>query len=128
MACLVFFSPVIFNVINERALSWKEIQSYGGLNLREPVETETGYFLPIDFDVAGDSITAAPVAHSSYYVCKRTKVRINGGYIYLSIRVGGPLFSNDHHKCKAPKLGNLNKGHYTVFYESGEQIGNFTIQ
>ncbi len=128
VAGLLLLSPFVFDIINVDKLSWAQVQRYGGIKIERPLEGEDGYHLPLICDVSGvDSTTIRSVAFSSYNVFKRTKVKIDGHMIYLSVSISGPLFKNDSPKCKAVKLGKLDHGHYLVYYESGELIGEFYI-
>lgn len=124
---LLMLSPFIFDMIAVHKLSWKEVQDYGGIKVEKPLETQDGYYMPIVCDVAGfDSVTVKPKAVSSFYTFKRTIVKIKDHFIYISVHRTGSVYG-DGTKCKAAKLGKLERGHYLVYYETGELIGEFTI-
>jgi hypothetical protein len=109
-------------------LSWKEIQSYGGIKIEQPLEGDDGYHLPLICNVSGlDSITRRPMAFSSYNVYKRTKVNIDDHMIYITVSISGPWLNDNGNQCKAVKLGKMEHGHYLVYYQSGELIGDFNI-
>jgi hypothetical protein len=125
---LLLLAPFIFEMITVQKLSWKEIQSYGGIKIEQPLESEDGYHLPVVCNVSGlDSTTRRPTALSSYNVYKRTKVKIDDHMIYLTVSISGPLFNDNGNQCKAVKIGKLEHGHYLVYYTSGELIGEFNI-
>jgi len=120
--------PFIFDMLTVSSLRWFEIQRYGGINISPPLSTQDGYYLPILCDVSGtDSITIKPVALSSSNTIKRTKAKIKGLDIFISIKTSNTFFEEGLSKCKAVKLGKLGHGHYKVYYESGEIIGEFDL-
>lgn len=125
---VALLSPFIFDMFAVQKLSWKQIQSYGGIRVETPLDTQDGYYMPIVCDVSGmDSITVRPTGISSWNTFKRTKVRIDDHFIYISVSISGPFYGEGTTKCKAAKLGKLEHGHYKVFYETGEAIGEFYI-
>jgi len=125
---LLLLAPFVFDILTVEKLSWKQVQSYGGIRIERPLESEDGYHLPLICDVSGlDSASVRSTAFSSYNICKRTKVKIDGHMIYLTISTSGKFFKYDSPKCKAVKLGKLEHGHYLVYYASGELIGEFYI-
>ena len=124
----LLLAPFVFDILTVEKLSWDQVQRYGGIRIERPLESEDGYHLPLVCDVSGvDSTTVRPVAFSSYNICKRTKVKIDKHMIYLSVCTSAKFFNDDSPKCKAVKLGKLEHGHYLVYYESGELIGEFYI-
>lgn len=99
-----------------------------GIKFDPPLEGDDGYHLPLICNVSGlDSITRRSTAFSSYNVYKRTKVKRDDHMIYISVSISGPWLNDNHAQCKAVKLGNLEPGHYLVYYETGELIGDFNI-
>lgn len=128
IAGLLLLAPFVFDIVTVEKLSWKQVQGYGGIKIERPLEGEDGYHLPLICDVSGlDSTTVRSTAFSSYNIFKRTKVKIDGHMIYLTVSVSGKFFKDDSPKCKAVKLGKLEHGHYLVYYASGELIGEFYI-
>ena len=125
---LLLTAPFVFDSITVRALEWQDIQRYGGIQVGQPVDTEHGFYLPIVFNTAGDSITLRPVETSDVYVCKRTVVKKKDRNIYISVKRSWPFFDDESCNCKATKLGSLEPGHYKVYYDSGEFIGEFDIR
>jgi hypothetical protein len=125
---LVPLSPFIFDMMAVQKLKWAEIQRYGGIKIEKPLETQDGYYMPIVCDVSGlDSITVRPTGVSSWNTFKRTKVSIKDHFIFISVSISGPFYGEGTTKCKAAKIGKLEHGHYLVYYETGEQIGEFYI-
>lgn len=127
MALLLLTIPFAFDFITVRTLEWDMVQKYGGIKVGQPLATENGYYLPIIFDSSGDSVTVRPTAVSSFYVCKRTHINKKDKNIFISVKISGPFFDGETCKCKATKLGHLDRGHYKVFYDSGQLIGEFDI-
>jgi len=128
IAGLLLLAPFVFDILTVQKLSWKQVQGYGGIRIETPLEGEDGYHLPFVCDVSGvDSASVRSTAISSYNICKRTKVKIDGHMIYLTVSISGKFFNDDSPKCKAIKLGKLEHGHYLVHYHSGELIGEFYI-
>jgi hypothetical protein len=128
LAGLLLLTPFIFDMVTVDKLSWEQVQRYGGIRIERPLESEDGYHMPLICDVSGaESISVPSVAFSSYNVYKRAKVKIDGHMIYISISITGPFFKDDTPACKAVKLGKLEHGHYLVYYEGGELIGDFYI-
>jgi hypothetical protein len=125
---LLLTFPFAFDMLTVSTLTWSDIQRYGGLKVGQPLDTEKGYFLPIICNVSGnDSITLRPTSLNSSNVCKRTRVTINKNNIFICVKVSGPYFDDETCNCKAIRLGQLNQGHYKVFYETGEFIDEFDL-
>ena len=125
---LLLTIPFAFDILTVRTLEWQTIQRYGGVKVGQPIDTENGYYLPIIFNTSGTaSITIQPIAMSSFYVCKRTTIKRKDKNIFISIKRSGAFFSGETCNCKATKLGHLDYGHYKVYYDTGEFIGEFDI-
>lgn len=125
---LLLLAPFVFEMITVQKLSWKEIQSYGGIRIDPPLEADDGYYLPLVCNVSGfDSITRKSTAFSSYNVYKRTKVKIDDHMIYVTVSISGPWLNDKGAQCRAVRLGKLEPGHYLVYYGSGELIGDFNL-
>ncbi len=125
---LLLLAPFVFDILTVEKLSWKQVQGYGGIRIERPLEAEAGYYLPLICDVSGlDSATVRSTAYSASNICKRTKAKIDGHMIYLTISASDKFFKDDSPKCKAVKLGKLEHGHYLVYYATGELIGEFYI-
>lgn len=125
---LAFLAPFVFDIITVEKLSWQRLQSYGGIRIERPLESQDGYHLPLICDLSGaDTASVKSTAFNALNMCKRIKAKVDGHMIYLSISVGDKFFKDDSPKCKAVKLGKLEHGHYLVYYASGELIGEFYI-
>lgn len=125
---LLLLAPFMFDIFTVEKLSWKQVQAYGGIRIERPLEGEDGYHLPLICDVTGvDSTTIRSAAFNPANICKRTKVKIDGHMIYLTLSISDKFFKDESPKCKAVKLGKLEHGHYLVYYQSGELIGEFYI-
>jgi len=125
---LLLTAPFAFDIITVSSLTWADIQRYGGLKIGVPLDTDKGFYLPIICNVSGtDSITIRPTAISSANVCKRTKVQMKDNNIFINVKVSMPFFDDETCICKAVRLGQMDHGHYKVFYDSGEYIGEFDI-
>lgn len=125
---VLLLTPFIVDMLLVQKLSWKDIQAYGGIKIEPPLETQNGFYMPIVCDVSGvDSVTVGSTRVSSWNTFKRTKVKIKDHFIYISVSISGPFYGEGSSKVKAAKLGQLEHGHYLVYYETGELIGEFTI-
>jgi hypothetical protein len=128
ISTLLLLAPFAFDIATVEKLSWKQVQGYGGIRIERPLEGEDGYHLPLVCDVSGlDSASVRSTAYNPNNICNRAKVKIDDHMIYLSISVSDKFFKDDSQKCKAVKLGKLEHGHYLVYYETGELIGEFYI-
>lgn len=123
---------VSFVVLTKSSRDWNFIQTVGGIKIEDPLETEDGFYLPIICNVSGeDSITLKPTGINSALFCLKTKTKIEGNKIYLTVITGYSIFDELKSKCKAVRIGKLKKGKYLVYYKDKssdkQQIGEFTI-
>ncbi len=121
-----------FCILTRENASWNFIQNVGGIKTSTPLETEDGFYLPIECNVSGlDSITVKPTTLNSALSCIKTKVTINENSIHLRIVTGLALSKNLDSKCKDVSIGDIKPGKYKVYYgdksEFEHQIGAFTI-
>ena len=101
--------------------SWLFVQSVGGIEVGAPLQSETGWVLPVRADVSGlRTITVKPNALNSGLSCERTETTIEGNVIFLTIHTsiaGGGRSS----VCPSARIGHLRTGTYSVFYRSSNE-------
>jgi hypothetical protein len=96
--------------------TWHFVQSVGGLSIGTPFQNESGWVLPVHVDVSGSqAITVKPTAVNSGVACRRTKVKIEGNSIYLTI-ITSVAGEGSSALCPSASLGKLTVGKYAVFY------------
>ena len=111
--------------------TWLFVQSVGGVEVGVPLETETGWTLPVRSDVSGvQTVTVKPTMLNSGLSCQSTEATIEDNAIFLTI-LTGVAGGNRSPVCPAASLGRLRAGKYPVFYRGPNEkpvaIGEVSI-
>jgi hypothetical protein len=102
--------------------SWLFMQSVGGIEVGTPLQSETGWLLPVRSDVSGlRTITAKPSTLNSGLSCQRIEAEIEGDAIFITIFTG-VAGGGRSSVCPSVLLGHLPAGKYSVFYRSLNEI------
>jgi hypothetical protein len=95
---------------------WSFVTSVGGMAIGAPVRTSKGVSLPVRANVSGlEIITAAPTTANSIMACSRTRAKVDGHKIYLTIATSLAR-AGDSPNCPPARLGAVPAGDYQVFY------------
>ena len=95
---------------------WSFVTAVGGMAIDAPVRTPKGISLPMRANVSGlETITVAPTTLNSIMACSRTRAKIGGQEIYLTIATSLAR-AGDSPRCPPARLGALRAGEYQVSY------------
>ena len=98
---------------------WSFVSSVGGIAVDDPVRTANGLELPVRANVSGlETITVAPTFLNSMTACSRTRGRIKGQNIFVTIATSYPR-AGEGPRCPPAQLGDLPSGEYNVYYGAG---------
>jgi hypothetical protein len=95
---------------------WSFVTAVGGMAIDAPVRTPKGISLPVRANVSGlETITVEPTTLNSIIACSRTRAKVEGKEIYLTIATSLAR-AGDSARCPSARLGALPAGEYQVFY------------
>lgn len=100
-----------------RKESWKAIKSTGGISVGAPFHSTDGWLLVVRARLSKLASPANKTAPDGGLSCVQTSAAVEAGNIYLTIISGearGPIGA----VCPAAKLGEIESGHYRIFYRA----------
>mgnify|MGYP001557219656 CR=1 FL=1 len=116
---LLFASFSSHSSILGEGKDWDFIQSVGGIKVSNPTNKNGKWLLPVLCDVSGlSTITHKPKMMNSAIVISKTKTKVIGNIIYITIETGLTDISGNSTQCSPINIGNLNPGKYVVKYLS----------
>ncbi|MEO8677215.1 MAG: hypothetical protein ABI569_16685 [Casimicrobiaceae bacterium] len=102
--------------VNAERWTWASVQSVGGIAIETPIQSPSGWSLPVRANISGaEQITVKPTALSSALVCRQAAAVVEGRNVYLTI-VSGLAGGGRSARCPPSHLGVLTPGRYRVFY------------
>jgi hypothetical protein len=111
---------------------WAFIQSVGGISIGQPVNTQDGWYLPVNCDVSGlRTITTKPTQLNSALVCQRVLTSEDGDTLFISVQTSVVDGKLETPSCRAVNIGNLKRGRYSIKYKdpngTSHEIGSIEL-